>query len=457
MGLFRKILIANRGEIAVRVIRAAREMGIRTVAVYSDADEQSLHVRLADEAVHIGPAPATKSYLNVAAILEAARQSGAEAVHPGYGFLAENAAFARAVEAAGLVFIGPSPDCIELMGNKARARQTASAAGVPVIPGSRGPVQHVDEALDAADWVGYPVMIKAAAGGGGRGIRVAENPEQLKLLLPVAQQEAQAAFGDGAVYLERLILYARHVEVQVLGDGNRVVHLYERDCSLQRRRQKLVEEALSPALDPALRGEMAAAAVRLAEAVGYSGAGTVEFLLDPSERRFYFIEMNTRIQVEHPVTEVLTGIDLVQEQIRIAAGRRLGFHQDQIHPKGWAMEFRINAEDPANHFLPSPGVVRSLEVPGGPWVRLDSAMYPGCPVPPFYDSLLAKLVVWGASREEAIQRARRALGELRIEGVKTTKEMLARLLEEERFLAGDYHTGYLESWLSKTGVEVAHA
>jgi acetyl-CoA carboxylase biotin carboxylase subunit len=441
-----KVLVANRGEIALRVIRACQELGIPTVAVYSDADAEALHVRQADEKVHIGPAPAAKSYLDADALLDAARESGADSVHPGYGFLAENAAFARACRDAGLIFVGPSPESIEKMGDKSAARALASTAGVPVVPGSEGGVSP-EEAVGVAQEIGYPLMIKAAAGGGGRGIRIAQDEGELKRAVQVARQEAEAAFGDGALYLERFLSSPRHVEVQIIGDHNGdIIHLYERECSMQRHRQKVLEEAPSPGITPQTRQRMLEAAVQLAREAGYANAGTVEFLVDESGE-FYFIEMNTRIQVEHPITEMLTGVDLVKEQLRVASGEPLSIRQGEVMMNGWAMEFRINAEDPDNDFMPSPGEVSALEVPGGPGVRVDSAIYSGYTIPPFYDSMIGKLGVWGLTREEAIKRGRRALREYRLEGVKSTIALHLRLLEEEAFASGKYDTGYLENLL----------
>jgi acetyl-CoA carboxylase, biotin carboxylase subunit len=438
-----KVLVANRGEIAVRVIRACRELDLGTVAVYSTADREALHVRLADEAVCIGSPRARDSYLNVTALLLAATQTGADAVHPGYGFLAENAAFAAACHDAGLVFVGPEPEAIAAMGNKAEARRLAERAGVPTIPGTEGTTS-LKEAVEVAASVGYPVMVKAAAGGGGRGIRVARDAGELADMIGQAAMEAEAAFGDGSLYVEKLLVDARHVEMQVLGDrvGN-LIHLFERECSIQRRRQKILEESPSPALEPAAREVIAEAALSLARAVDYTSAGTVEFLVDRNGS-FYFIEMNTRIQVEHPVTELVTGIDLVKEQLRVAAGEPLSVRQEEVALEGWSLEFRINAEDPERSFLPSPGEIVALEVPGGPGVRVDTAAYAGYHVPPFYDSLLAKLIVWGRDREEAIARGRRALREFRIDGVKTTIPFHLELLEDEAFLAGDYHVEFLE-------------
>jgi acetyl-CoA carboxylase biotin carboxylase subunit len=445
--MLNKVLVANRGEIALRVMRACQELEIPAVAVYSDADEEALHARHADEAVRIGPPPAGKSYLNVEALIEAAKETGAEGIHPGYGFLAENASFAAACRDAGLTFIGPSAEAIEKMGNKSAARRIATDAEVPVVPGSEESTSD-DDAVETAGEIGYPVMVKAAAGGGGRGIRVAENEEELRKAVRVARQEAEKAFGDGSLYLEKLLTGPRHVEVQVMGDheGN-VIHLYERECSMQRRRQKIIEEAPSPGISPEVREKMAGAAVRLAREVGYTSAGTVEFLVEGDE--FYFIEMNTRIQVEHPVTETLTGVDLVKEQLKIASGESLSLAQEDVPFNGWAMEFRINAEDPEKDFMPSPGEISFLDVPGGPGVRVDSAIYQGYEIPPFYDSLVAKLIVWALTREEAINRARRALREYRIEGLKTTLPLHTRLLEDDAFRSGEYHTDYLEELLKK--------
>ena len=444
--MFEKVLVANRGEIALRVVRACQELGVAAVAVYSDADESALHVRHADEAVRIGPPPAGKSYLDVEALIDAAKETDAEAVHPGYGFLAENAAFAAACREAGLTFVGPSAEAIQKMGNKSAARRLAREAAVPVVPGSDD-ASSADEAAQTAGGIGYPIMVKAAAGGGGRGIRVAEDEEELRKAVQVARREAEAAFGDGTLYLEKLLVAPRHVEVQVMGDheGN-VIHLYERECSMQRRRQKVLEEAPSPGISPGVREKMAEAAVRLAREAGYANAGTVEFLVEDEE--FYFIEMNTLIQVEHPVTEMLTGVDLVKEQIRISAGDPLSLEQEDVPMVGHAMEFRINAEDPDQDFMPSPGEISWLEVPGGPGVRVDSAIYQGYQIPPFYDSMVGKLIVWALTREEAISRAIRALREYRLEGIKTTIPLHLRLLKGEAFRSGEYHTGYLEELLN---------
>jgi len=451
----KKLLVANRGEIAVRVIRAARDLGIATVAVYSDADAEALHVRMADEAVAIGPPAARKSYLRGEALVAAALQTGADAIHPGYGFLAENAAFADAVAAAGLVFVGPSGDAIRLMGDKVAARSAAAAAGVPVVPGSDGRVAGIEAARHVLIETGFPVMIKAAAGGGGRGIRIAGNLVEFEQAFPQAEAEALAAFGDGGLYLEKVIGKARHVEVQVLGDGSDAIHLFERECSLQRRRQKVWEEAPSPALSPRLREAMCRSAVDLARAVGYSGAGTVEYLHDEESGRFFFIEMNTRIQVEHPVTEMITGIDLVAEMLRIAGGERLRFGQNDIAVRGHAIEVRLNAEDPARDFMPFPGTVGALQWPGGPGVRVDSMLYPGYAVPPFYDSLLAKLIVHGETREAAITRLERALGETAIDGLKTTKPLFQALAADPDVRAGRTHTRWLEGWLERNAGKLA--
>jgi acetyl-CoA carboxylase biotin carboxylase subunit len=441
--LFKKVLVANRGEIAIRVMRACRELGIKTVAVYSEADRDALHVRYADEAFPIGPAPAVHSYLHIPNIINAAVQTGAEAIHPGYGFLSENHRFAEVCRIWGLTFIGPPPDAIELMGVKAKARETMKAAGVPVVPGSEGVVKSPTEARALAEEIGYPLLVKASGGGGGRGIRVVESPEELDDALERAAREAQSAFGNPDLYLERYLRRPRHIEIQVLADqhGN-VVALGERESSLQRRRQKVVEEAPSVAVTPELRAAMSEAAVTAARAVGYTSAGTLEFLLD-EDGRFYFMEMNTRIQVEHTVTEMVTGIDLVKEQIRVAAGLPLSFRQEDVTMTGWAIECRLNAEDPEQLFRPSPGTITALEWPAGPWIRVDAGVARGSEVQPFYDSLLAKLVAWGATREEAIARMQRALSELHVEGVKTTKEFHQWLLADPEFVAGRIHTQFL--------------
>jgi acetyl-CoA carboxylase, biotin carboxylase subunit len=444
--MFKKILIANRGEIAVRVIRAAREMDIATVVVYSEADADTLAVRMADEAVCIGPAQAARSYLHIPAIIGAAKITGAEAIHPGYGFLSENAEFARACADNDITFIGPSPLCIEQMGDKSNARETMQRIGVPTVPGSDGAVETVEDAARFAEEVGYPVLIKASAGGGGKGMRVVESPEQLESSFRAARNEAKSAFGNDEVYLEKYLLRPRHIEIQLLADtqGN-ALHLCERDCSIQRRHQKLVEEAPSPALTAQLREEMGAAALKAVAAVGYQNAGTIEFLLD-TDGRFYFMEMNTRVQVEHTVSETITGVDIIKEQFRAAAGEPLACAAiAPAHPLCHAIEFRINAEDPAMNFMPSPGTITKLVFPAGPGVRVDTHLFEGYTVPPTYDSLLAKLIVWGATREEAIERGRRALGEFTIEGVKTTIPFHLEVLGNEAFKRGEVYTDFIES------------
>jgi acetyl-CoA carboxylase, biotin carboxylase subunit len=445
----RRLLVANRGEIAVRIVRAARDLGISPVAVYSSADADAPHVRLADAAVEIGPPQATKSYLVIDALVAAAKETGAEAVHPGYGFLAERADFAAAVADAGLAFVGPNARTIELMGDKVRARAAAAEAGVPTVPGTPEGVADVDAALAAADDVGYPVMLKAAAGGGGRGIRVVADAAALRGAFPQASREAASAFGDGRMYVERFVRRARHVEVQVLGDGEGIVHLYERECSLQRRRQKMVEEAPAPGIDAAKREAMTADAVALSASVGYTSAGTVEFLVDDETGEHFFIEMNTRIQVEHPVTELVTGIDLVAEQLRIAAGEPLRLRQDDIAVRGHAVEFRVVAEDPDAGFRPAPGNVGRVTLPSGPWVRCDTWLEPDSKVSPFYDSLLAKVVVWAEDRAAALRRGGRALAEFSVEGVPTTAGFFLELLEEPWFADGEFTTGTLEEWLAE--------
>ncbi|MCY0885341.1 MAG: acetyl-CoA carboxylase biotin carboxylase subunit [Firmicutes bacterium] len=442
--MFSKILVANRGEIAIRIMRAARELGIRTVAVYSDADKDAAHVAYADEAYPIGPAPSTLSYLHIPNIINAAVQTGAEAIHPGYGFLAENHHFAAVCKTWGLVFIGPPPDAIEQMGVKSQARAVMKAAGVPVLPGTEAGWDSPEEARRLAEAVGFPLLVKAAFGGGGRGIRVVESPADLADAVERARREAESAFGRGDLYLERYLKDPRHIEIQVLADAHgQVVALGERESSIQRRRQKILEEAPSVAVDPELRRRMSEAAVRAARAVGYSGAGTLEFLLDPASGEFYFMEMNTRIQVEHAVTEMVTGVDIVKEQIRVAAGEPLGIRQEDVTLNGWSLECRINAEDPEQGFRPSPGRIITWEEPGGPWVRVDSGVVASMEVQPFYDSLLAKVVTWGRDRTEAVARMRRALGEFRIEGVKTTLELQRAILEDPDFVAGRIHTNFL--------------
>jgi len=445
----RKLLIANRGEIAVRIIRAARELSLKTVQVYSAADKDSLAVRMADEAVNIGPPHASKSYLNIEAILNAAKATGADAVHPGYGFLAENAGFADSVTAAGLVFIGPSGDAIRTMGDKVAARTAAMKAGVPCVPGSDGRIDDPEEARRLAQRIGFPVMIKAAAGGGGRGIRIAQSLEEFETLMPQASAEAKAAFGDGGLYIEKVIEKARHIEVQILGDGKRAIHCFERECSLQRRRQKVWEEAPSAILPEEVRQQLCASAVALAEATNYCGAGTLEFLYDDATRAFFFIEMNTRIQVEHPVTEMITGIDLVREMIRVCAGEPLRFRQQDVERRGHAIEVRINAEDPAKNFMPAPGTVGNLRIPGGSGTRFDTMLFAGYQVPPFYDSLLGKLIVWDETREAAINRMDRALDELEVEGLATTKPLHKLLAADPQVRASAVHTRWLEPWLEQ--------
>lgn len=441
--MFRKILIANRGEIAVRVIRACRELGIRTVAVFSEVDRNALHVRYADEAYPIGPAPARESYLRIDKIIDVARRAGADAIHPGYGFLAERPDFAEACEEAGITFIGPPPRAIGAMGDKATARRMAKALGVPIVPGTDGGLSDED-LIRAAQIIGFPVLIKASAGGGGKGMRIVRSPEEMPDALAAARREAMAAFGDDDVYLEKLVEGARHVEVQILADqhGN-FIHLGERECSIQRRHQKLIEESPSPIVDEEMRARMGEVAVRIAQAIGYVNAGTVEFLVD-KDHNFYFIEMNTRLQVEHPVTEMVTGVDIVKEQIRIARGRKLRYRQEEIRQTGWAIECRITAEDPFNNFMPSTGRIVTLAEPTGPGVRVDSGVYEGCEITPYYDSLIAKVITWGETRGEAILRMRRALEEFRIIGIQTSIPFHQAILNSTRFLAGHFDTKFVE-------------
>ncbi len=440
--MFKKVLIANRGEIAVRIIRACRELGVRTVAVFSEPDRESLHAMIADEAICIGPAKSADSYLNIKAILAACELTGAEAVHPGFGFLSENAGFARMCARCGVTFIGPSPEAMTLMGDKATAKQTMKKAGVPVVPGSDGLIESVEEAKALAEEIGYPVMVKASAGGGGRGIRRVDRPEDLEDAIVNAKQEAKSFFGDDGVYLEKFIVDPRHVEIQLLADkyGN-TVYLGERDCSLQRRNQKMVEECPSPIMTPELRARMGEAAVRAAKACGYENAGTVEFLL--SGDQFYFMEMNTRIQVEHPVTEFVTGVDLVKMQIRIAAGEELPFKQEDIHLTGHAIECRINAENPAQGFRPSPGGITALHMPGGPGIRIDTAVYSGYEITPYYDSMIAKLIAYAPTREEALKKMNWALAEFLVEGVDTNIDFQLKLLRDPDVEAGNYDIGFL--------------
>jgi acetyl-CoA carboxylase, biotin carboxylase subunit len=443
--MFKKILIANRGEIALRVIQACRELGIQTVAVYSTADRDSLHVTYADEEVCIGPPKSADSYLNVSALVSAAEITGADAVHPGYGFLAENAHFAEVLRECKLSWIGPRPETIRLMGDKARARQAAQEAGVPVLPGSREALESADEARRLAATVGYPIILKAAAGGGGRGMRIVHGEKDLETQFETARAEAEKAFGDGSIYLEKYLVEPRHIEFQVFGDQKgHVIHLGERECSIQRRHQKLIEESPSPALTPELRERMGDAAVRLCKAVGYENAGTIEFLLD-RDGSYYFMEMNTRIQVEHPVTEMVTGVDLVKWQIRVAAGERLAV-PNGLKPRGHAIECRINAEDP-DTFAPSPGKLTTFHVPGGPGVRVDTHGYESYVIPPFYDSLVAKLIVHAGSREEAVARMARALEFFVVEGIKTSIPLHRRILQDDRFRDGELSTRFMERFL----------
>jgi acetyl-CoA carboxylase biotin carboxylase subunit len=446
--VFRKVLIANRGEIALRVIRACKELGIRTVAVYSEADRESLHVRFADEDVCIGPPSARESYLNIPRIIAAAEITGADAIHPGYGFLAENAEFSEICERSELTFIGPTPQQIRMMGDKATARRTMREVGVPIVPGTDA-IADVDEALAQAVEIGFPVLIKAAAGGGGKGMRVALDADEFPRAFTMAKNEAAAAFNDDSVYVEKYLARPRHIEFQILGDSHgRVIHLGERDCSIQRRHQKLLEEAPSPALDDDLRRRMGEAAVRGAKAIDYVGAGTIEMLLN-DDGSFYFMEMNTRIQVEHPVTEVCTGFDLVKEQIRAAAGLPLSIPDHEIKLRGHAIECRINAEDPSRNFAPSPGTISVFHPPGGPGVRIDTHVYAGYRVPPFYDSLLAKLIVHASTREEAIALMRHSLAGFVIEGVHTTIPFLLQVMDHPGFMAGDVDTKFLERWMAE--------
>ena len=447
--MFERILIANRGEIAVRIVRACREMGIESVVVYSDVDRRALYVRKADYAYHIGPAQASESYLNIQKILDVARRSGAQAIHPGYGFLSENAGFARACERAGVKFVGPTASAMEMMGSKTRARQNMKKAGVPFVPGTEKGIESFEAAERMADQIGYPVMLKAAAGGGGKGMRAVYSAKELRSALDSAQSEAQRAFGDNEVYIEKLIVNPRHIEVQILADehGN-CVYLGERECSVQRRHQKVLEESPSPIVDPEMRRRMGEVAVRVAKASGYTNAGTVEFLVDEN-KNFYFLEMNTRLQVEHPVTELVTGLDLVQLQFRIAAGEPLPFKQEDINIRGHAIECRVYAEDPDNNFFPSPGQITRLISPSGPGIRRDSGMYEGWTVPLEYDPLLAKLIGYGTTREDAIRRLQRALYEYFVGGIKTNIPLFRRILRDEDFRAGRIHTGFLDRLLKE--------
>ncbi|WP_038705399.1 acetyl-CoA carboxylase biotin carboxylase subunit [Planococcus sp. PAMC 21323] len=443
----KKVLIANRGEIAVRIIRACKEMDIETVAVYSEADKEALHVELADEAYCIGPKLSKDSYLNFSNIMSVAKLTNCDGIHPGYGFLAENASFAELCEACDIMFIGPTADAISRMGTKDVARETMRKAGVPVVPGSTGIVASEEDGLKIADEIGFPVIIKATAGGGGKGIRVARTREDFVTGLKMTQKEAAAAFGNPGVYIEKFIEDFRHIEIQVLADSHgNAIHLGERDCSIQRRMQKLLEEAPSPALSPELRAEMGEAAVKAALAVNYRGAGTVEFIFDAVNQKFYFMEMNTRIQVEHPVTEMITGIDLIQQQLRVASGETLAYKQEDVTFKGWSIECRINAENPAKNFMPSAGRVEMYLPPGGMGVRVDSAMYSGYTIPPYYDSMVAKLITFADTREEAVAKMKRALNEFVIEGVFTTIPFHSKLMDHEVFKSGDFNTKFLEKY-----------
>ncbi|AIY05312.1 acetyl-CoA carboxylase biotin carboxylase subunit [Planococcus sp. PAMC 21323] len=447
MKTMKKVLIANRGEIAVRIIRACKEMDIETVAVYSEADKEALHVELADEAYCIGPKLSKDSYLNFSNIMSVAKLTNCDGIHPGYGFLAENASFAELCEACDIMFIGPTADAISRMGTKDVARETMRKAGVPVVPGSTGIVASEEDGLKIADEIGFPVIIKATAGGGGKGIRVARTREDFVTGLKMTQKEAAAAFGNPGVYIEKFIEDFRHIEIQVLADSHgNAIHLGERDCSIQRRMQKLLEEAPSPALSPELRAEMGEAAVKAALAVNYRGAGTVEFIFDAVNQKFYFMEMNTRIQVEHPVTEMITGIDLIQQQLRVASGETLAYKQEDVTFKGWSIECRINAENPAKNFMPSAGRVEMYLPPGGMGVRVDSAMYSGYTIPPYYDSMVAKLITFADTREEAVAKMKRALNEFVIEGVFTTIPFHSKLMDHEVFKSGDFNTKFLEKY-----------
>ncbi|MXQ55780.1 acetyl-CoA carboxylase biotin carboxylase subunit [Shimazuella alba] len=442
--MFKKVLVANRGEIAVRIIRACRELGIATVAIYSEADREALHVTLADEAYCVGPAMSRDSYLNMTNIMSAATLLEVDAIHPGYGFLAENAAFAELCASCNITFIGPSPEAIVKMGDKTTARETMKESGVPVVPGTEGVIEDIGEALETAKEIGFPVIVKATAGGGGKGMRVVYSEEELVNAVNLAQKEAEANFGNPGVYLEKFLVEPRHIEIQVLADNHgNVIHLGERDCSIQRRYQKLIEEAPSPAISPEIREKMGQAAIAAAQAVDYSGAGTIEFLFD-RDQNFYFMEMNTRIQVEHPVTELITGVDLVKEQILVAAGLPLSVTQEDIQINGWAIECRVNAERPEKNFIPSPGKIEFYLAPGGTGVRVDSACYPGYTITPYYDSMVAKLIVWGKDRDEAVARMSRALTEFAIQGVHTTIPFHIKMMSNPNFVSGDFHIQFLE-------------
>ena len=442
--MLKKVLIANRGEIAVRIIRACREMGIRTVAIYSEADKNALHTKLADESICIGPAPSSKSYLNVKAILEAACLTGADSIHPGFGFLSENANFAKICEEMGIKFIGPNHKLIELLGNKSKAKETMKKAGVPVVPGSEGLLSSKKQALELAEEMKYPVMLKASAGGGGRGIRVAYTPEELEKEYDLVRQEAKISFNDDSIYLEKFIENPRHVEIQILADekGN-CIHLGERDCSIQRRNQKVLEETPSSILDDKTRTKMGEVAVKAVKQIGYTNAGTIEFLVDKN-KDFYFMEMNTRVQVEHPVTEMVTGVDIIKEQIKIASGEKLSYTQKDIKIKGHSMEARINAENPEMNFMPCPGTITGLHLPGGNGVRVDTAIYSGYAVPPTYDSMLAKIIVHGKDRNESIAKLKSAVAELVVDGIQTNADFILKILSNEKFISNDYDTSFIQ-------------
>ncbi len=442
--MLKKVLIANRGEIAVRIIRACREMGIRTVAIYSEADKDALHTKLADESICIGPAPSSKSYLNVKAILEAACLTGADSIHPGFGFLSENANFAKICEEMGIKFIGPNHKLIELLGNKSKAKETMKKAGVPVVPGSEGLLSSKKQALELAEEMKYPVMLKASAGGGGRGIRVAYTPEELEKEYDLVRQEAKISFNDDSIYLEKFIENPRHVEIQILADekGN-CIHLGERDCSIQRRNQKVLEETPSSILDDKTRTKMGEVAVKAVKQIGYTNAGTIEFLVDKN-KDFYFMEMNTRVQVEHPVTEMVTGVDIIKEQIKIASGEKLSYTQKDIKIKGHSMEARINAENPEMNFMPCPGTITGLHLPGGNGVRVDTAIYSGYTVPPTYDSMLAKIIVHGKDRNESIAKLKSAVAELVVDGIQTNADFILKILSNEKFISNDYDTSFIQ-------------
>ena len=446
--MLKKVLIANRGEIAVRIIRACREMGIRTVAIYSEADKEALHVSLADEAICVGPAPSNKSYLNMKAILEAACLTGADSIHPGFGFLSENSNFAKICEEMGIKFIGPNHKLIELLGNKSKAKETMKKAGVPVVPGSDGLIKNKEDAIELAEKIKYPVMLKASSGGGGRGIRVAYTKEQLEKAYDLVKQEAKVSFNDDSIYLEKFVENPRHVEIQILADehGN-CIHLGERDCSVQRRNQKVLEETPSSILDDKTRKKMGEVAVNAVKEIGYSNAGTIEFLVDKN-RDFYFMEMNTRVQVEHPVTEMVTGIDIIKEQIRIASGEKLSVKQKDITFNGHSMEVRINAENPEKNFMPCPGTIIDLHIPGGNGVRVDTAIYPGYKIPPTYDSMIAKIIVHGKDRNESIAKMKSAISELVVDGITTNTDFILKILEDQDFKDNNYDTSFIEKKFS---------